>query len=270
MRTLRIPALVLLVFALAGCTVPVAAGLDESEANAVVVALDQAGIEAAKEADPEAEGKFRVEVLRENAPRALVTMAEDNLPRPRARGVLESDGAALVPSQAAEHARLLVGLAGELERTLTAVDGVLRARVHLNVPARDPFLSRDATGPKATASVLLEHRGTTPPLGPESIQRLVAGGAEGLDPASVAVVFVARPGRATARNGELAHVGPIAVARGSMTTLKLALGGLVGVVLLLSAITLALYAQVVRLRREREVPSPRSTSPALRVPGPGS
>src|SRR5262245_20409895 len=45
-----------------GCSVPVAASLDEVDANRVVVALDQSGIDAAKEVDPTTEGKFRVTV----------------------------------------------------------------------------------------------------------------------------------------------------------------------------------------------------------------
>jgi type III secretion protein J len=238
---------------LAGCTAPVAAALDEADANRVAVALDQAGIDATKEADPQAEGKYRVAVPRDDAARALAILREEELPRPRARSLDGAAGtAALVPSQAAEHAQLVLGLAGELERTLGGVDGVLSARVHLNLPPREPF--RDVPSGKASASVLVEHRGATPPLAPESIQRLVAGGAPGLVPADVAVVFVPRPatGRAREIRAELAHVGPITVARASTTTLKLALAGLVSVVLALAAATLVLYARLARERRARE------------------
>lgn len=257
-----------------GCAVPVAATLDEGDANRVVVALDQSGIDASKEPDPAAEGKFRVTVARDDVGRALTTMREEELPRPKTRGVLDAaDRGQLVPSQAAEHAQLVAGLAGELEKTLGGIDGVLAARVHLNVPPREPL--RDGPVPKATASVLLEHRGTTPPLAPESIQRLVSGGAPGLTPADVAVVFVPRTTRAAAGRTDLAHVGPITVARGSMTTLKIAFASLVAVVLALAAATLALWAKAARLRRERELElaaaaaphppqgSPRSVHPAV-------
>jgi type III secretory pathway lipoprotein EscJ len=67
---------------LAGCAVPVAAGLEEGDANRVVVALDQQGIDAAKEIDPTVEGRCRVTVPRDDASRALATMAGG--PRPRA------------------------------------------------------------------------------------------------------------------------------------------------------------------------------------------
>src|SRR5436190_14593497 len=171
-------------FVAIGCAVPVTTGIEEGEANRVVIALDQAGIDSAKEIDPLTEGKFRVTVSRDDVGRALTTMRDEELPRPKTRGLADAaDRGQLVPSQAAEHAQLVAGLAGELERTLGSVDGVLAARVHLNLPQKD--LLRDGPVAKSTASVLLEHRGTTPPLAPESIQRLVAGGAPGLTPSDV-------------------------------------------------------------------------------------
>jgi type III secretion protein J len=249
----------LLALVVSGCAVPIAAGLDEGDANRVVVALDQAGLDAAKEADPQVEGRFRVTVPRDEASRALATMADEQLPRVKSRGLGESaDRGQLVPSQAAEHAQLVAGLAGELERSLSGVEGVLAARVHMNLPARDGL--RDGPVAKATASVLIEHRGAAPPLTAESVQRLVAGGAAALAPADVAVVFLARPARTAAGRPDLAHVGPIAVARGSATTLKVALAGLVFLVLALAGASLALYAKVARLTRARSGlgPGPRS------------
>jgi type III secretion protein J len=266
-----------LAFLVAGCAAPVAAGLDEPEANRVVVALDQAGIDAVKEADPTAEGRFRVTVPQGDASRALATMADEQLPRPKARGLLDAaDRGQLVPSQAAEHAQLVAGLGGELERTLGDVDGVLSARVHLNVPPRDPL--RDGATPKTTASVLVEHRGATPPIAAESVQRLVAGGAPGLAPADVTVVFVPHASKPRAPRLDLGHVGPIAVARGSIATLRAALAGLVLLVLVLAGVTLGLYAKLARLRREQAegsagaasrgmVPSRPGTAPSI---GPGA
>lgn len=243
---------VVLLLLLSGCTVPVAAALDEPDANRVVVALDQSGIDASKEADPVTEGKFRVSVARDDVGRALLTLREEELPRPKSRGLLDAaDRGQLVPSQAAEHAQLVAGLAGELEKTLGGIDGVLSARVHLNLPAHEAL--RDGPPPKATASVLVEHRGTTPPLAPESIQRLVAGGAPGVAPQDVAVVFVVRPTKTGGGRTDLAHVGPITVARGSMTTLKTAFAGLTLLLVGLAAATLALWAKTARMRREREL-----------------
>jgi type III secretion protein J len=247
----RLPLPLALALLATGCAVPVAASLDETDANRVVVALDQSGIDASKEADPTSEGKFRVTVARDDVGRALSTLREEELPRPHARGLFEAaDRGQLVPSQAAEHAQLVAGLSGELEKTLGSVDGVLSARVHLNLPPGEPL--RDGPPSKATASVLLEHRGTTPPIAPESVQRLVAGGAPGVTPADVAVVFVPRTSLRAGGRTDLAHVGPLTVARGSISTLKAIFAGIVVVLLALAAATLALAAKVARLRREQD------------------
>jgi type III secretion protein J len=219
----RAASLLLLAIALAGCSVPVAGALDDPEANRVVVALDRASIDATKEADPVAEGKWRVDVSRDDVPRALGVMREQSLPRVPPAGVLDAVGkGSLVPSEAAEHAQLVAGLAGDLEKSLEGVDGVLRARVHLNLPEASPLRASDAPVARGSASVLLEHTGSTPPLSADSVQRLVAGGVAGLLPTDVAVVLVSRPMPASAAPGEIGHVGPIAVARRSMRELQAA------------------------------------------------
>jgi type III secretion protein J len=233
-----------------GCAVPVASGLDEGDANRIVVTLDHASIEAIKEADPVVEGKFRVTVTRDDASRALVAMRSEDLPRPHTTGVLDAlDKSALVPSPGQEHAQIVAGLAGDLGRTLEGIDGVLSARVHLNIAAPEPL--RLAPVPKTTASVLVEHRGATPPLTEGAIQRLVAGGIPNLALADVAVVFVSRVPTPTP-GADLRHVGPITVTRGSMRLLQLALAGLVVVVGGLGAVVLVLLARVRRFNEARE------------------
>jgi type III secretion protein J len=234
------------------CSVPVAANLDDREANRVFVALDRVSIDATKEADPTVEGRWRIDVARDEVPRALAAMREEDLPRREPASVLDALGkGSLVPSEAAEHAELVAGMAGDLERSLEGIEGVLRARVHLNVPASDN--RADSAAIRPTASVLIEHRGATPPLSADSIQRLIAGGVAGLFPTDVAVVMLARAAPAQGAGGggsDLAHVGPIAVARTSMRQLQAALMALVGVVALLTAATLLLYARLARARAD--------------------
>lgn len=237
----------LLLLLTAGCSVPVAGALEDSEANQVVVALERASVDATKEVDPQAEGKWRVTVARDDVPHALAVMRDEELPRPRPPGVLDAVGkGALVPSEAAEHAQLVAGLEGDLERTLEGVDGVLRARVHLSVPARSAL--RDEAPQRGTASVLLEHRGSTPPLSADSVQRLVAGAVAGMLPTDVNVVLVARAAPPASAGGELGHVGPIAVARTSLRELQAALVALVALVAALAGVTLVLYARLARAR----------------------
>jgi type III secretion protein J len=256
--SLPVLALVLLAALLAGCAVPVAGTLDDAEANRVVVALVRASVDAAKEPDPSAEGRWRVMVPRDDVAHAITVLRDEELPQAARPGVLDAVGkGALVPSEAAEHAQLVAALAGDLERTLQGIDGVLNARVHLNVPAPNPL--RDTAPPRGTASVLLEHRGSSPPLSADSVQRLIAGGVQGLLPTDVSVVLVSRPTPARGRESgeaELGHVGPIAVARASLRLLQASLVALVALVALLAGATLVLNARLSRARAELALQKP--------------
>jgi type III secretion protein J len=246
----------------AACSVPVTGGLDDSEANRVVVALAHASVDATKEPDPAAEGRWRVNVAHDDVALALSALRDEELPHSPPPGVLDAVGkGSLVPSEAAEQAQLAAGMAGDLERSLEGIDGVLRARVHLSVPPASAL--RDIAAPlsRGSASVLLEHRGSTPPLSAESVQRLVAGGVAGLLPSDVAVVMVSRPAP-PAVNSELGHIGPIAVARASMQKLQAALIALVAVVALLAAATLLLYARLTRLRADAALPQKAGGPPS--------
>jgi type III secretion protein J len=110
-------------------------------------------------------------------------------------------------------------------------------------------LGNDAKLPKPTASVLIRHRSTSPPLGPDDVKKLVAGAVSGLSPDAVAVVFVPVPKAQTAGDRELAHLGPVAVTRGSLPTLRAIA---IGVLLTLALLGGAVLALAVRLRRAKE------------------
>ncbi|MGA2449970.1 MAG: hypothetical protein ABTD50_14925 [Polyangiaceae bacterium] len=230
------------------CTVPLAGGLDDASANHVIFALDRVSVDATKEVDPTADGRFRVVVARDDVPRALAALADEGLPRSSTPGILDAVGkGSLVASEATERAQLVAAIAGELERSIEGVEGVVSARVHISEPA--PTLDRTATQ-RASASVLLQHRGSTPPLGSEAVQRLVAGGVSGMLPSDVAVVMISRSAPALGTVGTLGHVGPIAVARTSLRNLQVALVVLMAIIAGLAAATLALYSRLTRARSE--------------------
>ncbi len=247
-RPLASWSLAVLAAAAGGCAVPVAGALDEPQANRVVVALEQAGVGADKEPDPAAEGRYRVTVERDEAPHAIATLRDEELPSAPSAGVLDAVGkGSIVPSPLAEHAQWTAGLAGDLERTLGAIDGVLAARVHLSVPQPDPLA--DAPRPRATASVMLKHRGAQPPIASDEVRRLVAGAVAGLAIDDVAVVSVARPAPAAGTARTLVHLGPLAVTRGSVGWLRVGVAGVVATHLTLLAAVVALWW---RARRSRD------------------
>lgn len=210
---------------LAGCAVPVAGALSDEDANRVVTVLEASGVAATKESDPEHEARFRVQVGREDASLAVTVLSHENLPPAKAPGVLDALGeSGIVPSRTAEHAKLVAGTAGDLERSLRAIDGVISARVHLAVPEGDA-LSLEDKPREPSASVLLRHRGVSPPLAITDIQRLVAGAVPGLLPAQVNVVATPTPARSRPADRELSRVGPVTVTRASLLPLKLLVAG---------------------------------------------
>jgi type III secretion protein J len=236
------PSLVLSLL-LIGCASPVAGNLEEADANRVVLALDRAGVGASKESDPGMEGRFRVTVSRQDIAIALSALRAEELPREKPRGVLETVGkGSLIPSAAAEHAQIVAATGAEIQRSVESVEGVLSARVHIQVPPADPFATQHH---KPTASVLVEHRGTTPPLPAEAIAKLVAGAVANLPAQDVNVVFVAGSAPMTAQ-ATLSPLGPFSVARGSVRGMQLA-----GALLLALVAVFGVTASALALRLSR-------------------
>ncbi len=166
-------------------------GLDETQANQVVVALGDAGVTGrARRQDGDGAG-FAVAVASAESGRARRVLAERDLPRQRPPGFAEvfSKGS-LVPSPVEERALYHHALAGELARSLETLDGVVEARVHLALPAPDPLRPEASRPPRGAVLVKFrpEARARLEAL-EGGIRSLVAGAAEGLDPASVSVVL---------------------------------------------------------------------------------
>lgn len=165
-------------------------GLEERQANEVLVALDERGVAAAKAREDGAEERWRVEVERGDAARAQRVLSERDLPRSRPPGLAEVFGkGSMVPTPTEEHALLLHALTGELARSLEAVDGVVAARVHLGLREPDPLRPGERGAPRA--SVLVKCRaaacGAVRSLEP-GLRAVVAGAVDGLEPSAVALV----------------------------------------------------------------------------------
>ena len=244
MRTTRS---VLFSLLLSGCVSPLASNLEEPEANRVVLALDRAGVGASKESDPGAEGRFRVSVARQDMAVALSALRAEELPRERHKGILDTVGkGTLIPSAAAEHAQIVAATGAEIQRSIESVDGVLSARVHIQVPTVDPFATQQH---KPTASVLIEHRGTTPPLPGEAIAKLVSGAVANLPAQDVNVVFVARAVPLTVQ-ATLSPLGPFSVARASIRGMQFTGALLLALVALFGLASAALALRLSRVQAQ--------------------
>jgi type III secretion protein J len=193
-RRLRLALVVTLLAGLAACgsNVTLFSASTESEANEILSVLLDAGIKAEKLA-----GKEGVAVLVEGkqVARALDMLRSRGLPRERFDGmgqIFRKEG--LVSSPLEERARYVYALSQELTNTLSQMDGVLAARVHVVLPERGGV--GEAAMP-STAAVFLKHQvGYTLDALQPQIRKLVTHAIPGLTEDRVSIVLVSAQPRA--------------------------------------------------------------------------
>jgi type III secretion protein J len=165
--------------------------LSERDANEMIAVLRAAGVDASKRSAGNA--RWSLHVADSQFVDAVSTLGEQGLPRAEFAEMGElfrRQGFVSTPLE--ERARYVFGLEQELSRTLSSVDGVLLARVHLAVPERAPM--SDQARP-SSASVFIKHRaGLDMSEEVTRIRGLVVNSVEGLvyDNVSVAL-FPAEP-----------------------------------------------------------------------------
>lgn len=190
--------LCLLFFTSCGSQKTIVNGLDEKEANEIIVYLSGKGIDAAKV--PSTEGGaaggtsklflWDIKVDSEQATEAMSLLNQVGLPRRRGQSLLNIFAAGgLVPSELQEKIRYQAGLAEQIASTIRKIDGVLDAEVQISFPEEDP-LHPEKKG-KITSSVYVKHSGVLDD--PNShlvtkIKRLVAASITGLDYDNVTVI----------------------------------------------------------------------------------
>jgi len=169
-------------------------GLSEQDAQEIVVILKQNGLDAFLEPqrgdrDSAPAWTVRVKGGSRNLLVAWQVMQDNGLPRQKVKGMEEVfSNKGMIPTAGEEKARMLLGLSGELTRTIKSVAGVLDARVQVVLPENSPLVDKSQWSP-TTASVLIKHRGSALPLTEDEVKSLVARGVEGLQPENVAVIF---------------------------------------------------------------------------------
>ena len=228
-----------------GCSTPIQHGLDETTANEVMTALERDGIEASKARDESNGETFVISVPKVQALRALQVLQSLGLPRGRRSGFGEIyKQASLVPTPTEDRARYLGALAGEIERTLETVDGVVTARVHLVLSEPDPLAVDGKPRVAAQAAVLLKVRPAPAALREADVQKLVAGSVPGLLPEAVAVVVTPAAEAPSQRAPALASVGPVQVDPAGR---KLLLAGLLGGLAIIATLAVLLLITARRL-----------------------
>lgn len=191
-RPARMVFVLLGILLLQACSSELYTGLDQRQANEIVAALMRAGIPAERKAGTD--GTMTVLVGEKRFAQAMAVLDRAGLPREKfltLGDVFKRDG--LVSSPVEERAAMIFGLSQELSQTVSEIDGVLSARVHVVLPQNDP-LRQNLT--PSSASVFIRHRNDMPmdQLVPQ-VKMLVSNGIAGLnyDKVSVTLVPVAAP-----------------------------------------------------------------------------
>jgi type III secretion protein J len=180
--------LLLCLLAACGAKVELLADVPETEANEVMSALLDAGIKATK--IPGKEGMVSLTVEQAQVGKAFTSLRTEGLPRERyARmgDVFRKEG--LISSPLEERARYLWALSQELGATISQIDGVIKARVHVVLPERSN--GSDPAMPSSAAVFIKYRRGYNMDDAIPQIRRLVANSIPGLVPDKVTVVPLA-------------------------------------------------------------------------------
>jgi len=113
-------------------------GLAERQANLVMAALLDAGIDCHK--SPGEEGTWNVTVAESRFADAVNLLERKGLPRNDHQGIGEVfKKTGMISSPSEERIRFMDALAQDLAKTISGIDGVVDARVHVVLPENDPF-----------------------------------------------------------------------------------------------------------------------------------
>jgi len=173
--------------------------LTEGQANDMIAVLQSANISATKQDNGEA--GWSLSTSQSDFARAIAVLHAQGYPREdfaTLGTVFKKEG--FVSSPTEERARLNYGMSQELAHTISDIDGVVQARVHLALPQNDPMSEQKQP---ASASVFIKYRPGTNIEGQiGKIKALVVNSVEGLGYDNVSVVtFPAEPPPGIAANG---------------------------------------------------------------------
>jgi len=210
----------LLFFLVAGCAdQEVYRKLKESQANEMIAVLKTANIDASKRES--GDGEWSVAVAPDSFSRAVDVLRANGLPRDEFASlgdIFAKKG--FVSSPTEERARLIYGLSQELSNTVSKIDGVVEARVHLAIPEPDPL--SDKLKPSSAAVFIKYQPGFELRSQTGAIKSLVTNSIEGLSYDKVSVVMFPSQAAPATRQVQLAGLGSPGLVIG------LALLGLIG------------------------------------------
>jgi type III secretion protein J len=184
-RLVRVAALIASLL-LAGCQQELYSNLSEVDANEMMTRLMASGIAVEKVA----QGKdgFTLQVDSHDILRAMNVLNEAGYPKSRYDSLAELfPKTGLVTSEFEEHVRYIHLLEEKMAKTLSTIDGVMTARVHIVLPEA-PQLGQPVK--PSSAAVFIKHQaGVDLDFFVPQMRRLVSSSIEGLEYTAVTVVL---------------------------------------------------------------------------------
>jgi type III secretion protein J len=141
-QNLLIFALFLLSLFLSGCQMDLYSGLSENEANNMLSILLSNDINAEKIKNKK-EKTFTLTTDKSKIPESVLLLKEHGYPKEKIdkmSDLFKQEG--LVSSPTEERARYIYALSQSVQETLSNIDGVLIARVHIVMPENNPYTSK--------------------------------------------------------------------------------------------------------------------------------
>lgn len=139
---------------LGGCKAELYSNLPENDANAMLAILLNNKIDAEKVLDKKA-GTYFLHVDKSKIPQAVTILKEYGYPKEKVATIgdlFKKEG--LISSPLEERARFIYALSQSVQETLSQIDGVLVARVHVVLPENNPV---DKTIKPSSASVFIKY-----------------------------------------------------------------------------------------------------------------
>ncbi len=187
-----IVAVALAAMLLAGCDkeATLHSGLGERQANLVMAALLDAGITCRK--TPGEEGTWNVLCSEAKLAQAVNLLERQGLPREPRQGIGEVfKKTGMISSPSEERIRFMDALAQDIARTISMIEGVVDARVHVVLPENDPF-ARNALPSSAAVAIRSRWNADITDLVP-SVKALVKNAIEGLQYEKIQVTIFRDP-----------------------------------------------------------------------------
>lgn len=215
---------------LAGCKTDLYSQLDERQANEIVAILRDTGISADRRVDKDK--SITVSVEDSSFAAAVDILKSRGYPRQSFSNMGDIfNSGSLIVSPTEERAKMMYALSEELARTISAIDGVLTARVHIVLEESD--LLHQNTKPSA-AAVFIRHAAAVPAENflPQ-IKMLVANAVSGVTYDKVSVVLLPVNSPQTSPRLPLSQIGsgtailPNGILVGGGAALLVLIGGIV-------------------------------------------